>query len=218
MPRLSREVIEELLDEMNRVVVDYPSRVERTGKTITELIEGTACFPGGTGLWRGDVYAGALPLHFPERPILFIGHNFDSISAHARAKENKGEVKSVFWNNLKGFLKDAGNLDPAECFFTNALMGLKSDKPDGTMPGCTGYQEQCQTFLLRQIEVVAPKAIVTLGRDAAIQRRKAHRLSNSVAVIKFVEIMHPSARPKDQRPNHREWMAIQGQKIRSLLT
>src|SRR5260370_23724155 len=45
MPRLSSTVVQELLDEMNRLVVDYPVGVERTGESVSALIEGTACFP-----------------------------------------------------------------------------------------------------------------------------------------------------------------------------
>src|SRR5258708_2505879 len=92
MPRLSSTVVQELLDEMNRLVVDYPVGVERTGESVSALIESTACFPGGTGLWRGDCHGGPLPLYFPQQPVMFVGHNFDSIEAHGRAVRVKGEA------------------------------------------------------------------------------------------------------------------------------
>ena len=90
MRRLSREVIQQLLNEMNCMVTDYPERVGRTGNTVDALIQGTACFPGGAGLWRQDCYGGPLPEFFPEMPVMFLGHNFDSESAHAISLEQKG--------------------------------------------------------------------------------------------------------------------------------
>jgi hypothetical protein len=141
MPRLSCDVIQELLDEMNRIVTYYPAGVARTGTTIDELIAGTAVFPGGSGLWRGDIYGGDLPLYFPENPTMFIGHNFDSVKAYSGALNRKGEVKSDFWKMLKNFLREADNLDPADCFFTNALMGLKPGGASGPMPCFPGYKE-----------------------------------------------------------------------------
>jgi uracil-DNA glycosylase len=146
---------------------------------------------------------------------MFVGHNFDSIEAHARAVRVKGEANSTFWGNLKDFLANAGPLDPADCFFTNALMGLKPDKPDGTMPDCSGYRVQCQRFLIRQIEIVAPRAIITLGGAAAAQLRRAKRLCGTREKTPFAAVMHPSTRPKDQRPVHQVWLATQSEVIRS---
>ena len=215
MPRLSSTVVQELLDEMNRLVVDYPAGVERTGQSVSALIDGTSCFPGGAGLWRGDCYGGPLPSYFPQQPVMFVGHNFDSLEAHARAIRARGEVNSTFWANLKDFLANAGPLDPADCFFTNALMGLKPDKPDGTMPDCSGYRHQCQRFLIRQIEIVAPRAIITLGGEAATQLRRVQRLSGTGSELHFAAVMHPSTRPKDQRPSRQAWLAAQGEVIRT---
>ena len=219
MLRLSSDVVQALLDEMNRLVVKYPAGVKRTGKAVAELIQGTACFPGGAGLWRGDFYGGPLPPYFPERSVMFIGHNFDSIDAHERAMANKGEVHSTFWKNLRGFLRNAGDLDPAVCFFTNALMGLKPDRPDGPMPDCTSYREQCRQFLIRQIEIVEPGAIVTLGGQAAVQWRHTNRLCRiRLEAGHNTAVMHPSARPKDQKPDHDAWLRNQGEKIGRHLT
>jgi uracil-DNA glycosylase family 4 len=148
---------------------------------------------------------------------MFIGHNFDSIEAHARAVRVKGEANSTFWGNLKDFLANAGPLDPADCFFTNALMGLKPDKPDGTMPDCSGYRMQCQTFLIKQIEIIEPSAIITLGSEAAAQLRRAKKRCGIRTEIDFAAIMHPSTRPKDQRPSRQAWLVTQGEVIRSTL-
>jgi hypothetical protein len=77
MARLAIDVIQELLDQMTRLVTDYPEGLQMTGRAITDLIAGTACFPGGSGLWRGNQLGGPLPEYFPEHPVMFVGHNFD---------------------------------------------------------------------------------------------------------------------------------------------
>lgn len=215
MSRLSTAVAQELLDEMNRIVISYPVGVERTAKTVEELIGGTACFPGGSGLWRGDCYRGPLLKLFPESPVMFIGHNFDSIEAHDQAMEQGGEVATQFWKTLKAFLRAADNLNPAECFFTNALMGLKPGTADGPMPDCDGYRLQCQRFLRRQIDIVRPRSIIILGGDAEDQLRKARRLDAAGAAIQYGKAMHPSTRPRNQRPTREQWILAQGKKIAS---
>jgi hypothetical protein len=59
--RRSAEVIDELLRAMNETVTSYHPEVERTSANIEGLIQGTACFPGGAGLWRGSANRGPLP-------------------------------------------------------------------------------------------------------------------------------------------------------------
>jgi hypothetical protein len=216
MSRLSTLVIQQLLDEMDRLVTDYAydRGVKRTGRTITDLIDGTACFPGGAGLWRGAVYGGPLPTYFPERCVMFISHNFDSIEAHDEAQRNKGEVKSTYWNNLQDFLYKAGRLDPTGCFFTNALMGLKPEGASGPMPGSKNFKEQCRRYLSRQIEIVMPRAVVTLGDAARDEYRQSLKLQGCGPRMSGAGVMHPSTRPKDQRPDHETWLLIQGCEIR----
>jgi len=216
MSRSSAEVVQQLLDELGRIVTVYPEGVERTGMAVAELIAGTSFFPGGTGLWRGDISGGDMPVVFPEKPIMFVGHNFDSITAHAAAQRNKGEVKTKFWNTLKDFLRCAG-LDPSDCFFTNALMGLKPGSATGPMPPRPDHRRQCQHFLLRQIEIVNPRALVTLGGDSEKQRARAFELSRSRPRLSHRAVMHPSTRPFQRRPNDAEWLKAQAALIRELL-
>jgi hypothetical protein len=72
MRRNAVNVVQELLDEMYRLVTDYPDGLHMTGRTVADLIAGTACFPGGSGLWRGNRLGGPLPDHFAERPVMFV--------------------------------------------------------------------------------------------------------------------------------------------------
>ena len=142
--RLTSEVVEKLLSEMNRVVMDYHRDVKRTPQKLSHLINGTAFFPGGTGLWRGKEPGGDLPLLFPEGSVMFIGHNFGNQKSLDLALFERGEVSSAFktlWSNLVAFLEHAGPLDPGRCFFTNALMGLRLNGRSGDMPACFGSRE-----------------------------------------------------------------------------
>jgi hypothetical protein len=220
MPRLSVNVIQQLLDEMGRLVVTYPEKVERTGKTLDELIAGTAFFPGGTGLWRGKISGGPLPEQFPEKPVMFVAHNFGNLASLQEAIRDRGEAHSAFvnlWTNLLDFLGHASPLTPAECFFTNALMGLKPDDRSGKMPPCEAYESQCLHFLGRQAQIIEPRAVVILGGDARTCWRRARRLYPFLRAIPAVEIMHPSARHLNQTPTPALWKQNQGSAIRGIL-
>lgn len=108
---------------------------------------------------------GALPELFPDAPIMFVGHNFDSIRAFNKAHEDGGEPDGQFWKKLLGILHGAA-LSPEQCFFTNALMGLKPGSSTGSMPSDSKYRKQCAMFLRKQVEIVKPKAVIALGVKA----------------------------------------------------
>ena len=219
MPRLTTEVVQELLNQLSCTVTSYAPEVQQTGTTIDELIAGTAVFPGGTGLWRGYGNGGALPWYFPERPLMFVAHNFGSIEAYRHARSARGEVEHSkrFWPNLLAFLL-AANTEPSSCFFTNAFMGLKPGSATGPMPLCDGYKEQCLAFLLAQVQIVKPKAVVVLGRPATELWTRAGKLYSPVRSILWEVVAHPSAWPKDQTPEPETWRQNQGAKIAKLLS
>jgi uracil-DNA glycosylase len=164
-PRESEAVVQQLLDAMQTLVTKYHPTVRQTGSTLAGLIPGTAFFPGGSGLWRGLEARGPMPTHFPDPPVMFVGHNFDSIRAFDKAFHKGGEAGSEFWRRLLAMLAGA-SLSPQRCFFTNALMGLKPGSATGSMPSVHGYREQCALFLQKQIEIVRPSVVVALGVKA----------------------------------------------------
>jgi len=211
VPRFSADVLQCLLDDMDRIVCSYHADVGRTGRNVADLIPGTSFFPGGTGLWRGNAYFGSIPLYFPELPVMLIGHNFDSIKAHGISQAKGGEVGSEFWKRLLGYLREA-YLPPENCFFSNALMGLKPGSALGPMPSVPGYEEQCQAFLLRQIEIVAPRAIVALGGKAS------ERIRRAAPKIPWMHAMHPSARELAPLSTRCQQITAQGSAIKSFLT
>jgi hypothetical protein len=163
--RTSKEVVSQLLQAMQETVKNYHSTVSRTGETLDGLIAGTACFPGGTGLWRGYANGGALPERFPEKPVMFVAHNFDSDRGFELSVDRRGEAGGPFWQRLLRVLS-AARISPEECFFTNALMGLKPGKAEGTMPSVPGYKHECQLFLRKQLEIVQPRTVIALGMRA----------------------------------------------------
>ncbi len=142
MSRSSTHVVEQLLTSMQLVVRSYHPDTVKTGSTFSELIPGTAFFPGGTGLWRGSAPFGPMPEFFPDSAIMFVGHNFDSLRGYHNSKDRGGEAQSVFWRNLLAYLSHAG-LGPEACFFSNALMGLKPGSALGTMPSTPDYKNEC---------------------------------------------------------------------------
>ena len=158
-------VVQQLLDKMNETVKSYHSTVERTGTTVDKIIQGTSMFPGGSGLWRGPRNGGPLPSRFPDHSVMFVGHNFDSIKAYQRSHRLKGEVTKIFWKKLLQIVKFA-TLTPEECFFTNALMGLKPGSATGSMPTVPNYAKECTAYLAIQAKIVRPKAVIALGENA----------------------------------------------------
>lgn len=163
--RRSTDVVGELLRAMKETVISYHPTVGCTGLKIEDLIPGTACFPGGTGLWRGKRNGGLLPEYFPDSTVMFVGHNFDSERGYAKSLKVGGEAEGGFWTRLLRML-DAAKLQPEACFFSNALMGIKPGKAEGDMPSVPGYKEECQRFLECQIGIVNPCAVVALGARA----------------------------------------------------
>jgi hypothetical protein len=57
---------------MQLLVRRYHPEVRRTGSTISEIVNGTAFFPGGCGLWSGSIPFGAMPELFPDLPVMFV--------------------------------------------------------------------------------------------------------------------------------------------------
>jgi uracil-DNA glycosylase len=166
-PSKSEEVIQQLLDAMRATLRNYHPTVKSTGSRLVDLIAGTAFFPGGSGIWRGRENRGPLPTLFPDAPVMFVGHNFDSMRAFDKAFENGGEGGGEFWKRLLSILAGA-SLWPERCFFTNVLMGLKPGSATGSMPSIREYREQCALFLQKQVEIVRPMAVVALGVNAEL--------------------------------------------------
>lgn len=185
--RTAVDVVTMLRLRMNDIVRDYddgdPDGVQR----VCEPIDGTAFFPGGHGLWRGTKPHGPLPEFFPNAPVMFVGHNFDSVRGYRRSQERGIElVRNTTWVKLLQCIAAAG-LRPEECFFTNALMGLQPKASVGTLKTTERFRAECRQFLSEQVRIVRPRAIAALGPVAA---QDLERLKTRVPVI---ALKHPYA-------------------------
>ncbi len=207
--RRASVVADELLRVLDSTVTAYHPAVQQTGRTLAELVDGTSFFPGGSGLWRGQANGGPLPTFFPERPVMFIGHNFDSQRAFQRSLQRRGEAQGQFWKFLLAML-EAAQLVPEDCFFTNALMGLKPGRATGPMPRVPGYLDQCSMYLRKQTEIVQARCLVALGANAACFVREL--------ALPSVAAKHPSSWIYCKGPLRPEGIQQEGRKIAALLS
>ncbi len=202
MGRTSLKVWHALNENLAETVTNYHPSVTRLPTHTKDLIGGTAFFPGGSGLWRGDDPHGALPELFPEQSLMFVGHNFDSIRAFERTRARGGEASGSFWKTLRAILTAAA-IEPEHCFFTNALMGLQPGSSTGPMPSTREYLDQCTVFLAKQIRVVQPCAVISLGKPAYT------RLLLVAESAPCLALAHPSALTYIAGPKRPEWIAKQ---------
>ena len=153
---------EQLNEKLEKTVTSYPDGTQR----IDSKIKGLAFFPGGDGLFTKDD-TNHEKAAFPIGGIMVLGQDFDSKNSYeASLKQNfESRIKNKTWVNLLQILK-ATNIDPEECFYTNAIMGVRTTgKSTGRSPGfnCDTFISQCRKFLIEQIRIQKPKLIITLG-------------------------------------------------------
>jgi uracil-DNA glycosylase family 4 len=161
-------VVADLFQDMESTVTAYGPGVIRA----TRLVDGTAFFPGGIGLWRGLEPHGETPFFFPKSPIMILGHNFDKVAAlEASWLRGIGLMDGPTWLVLRRYL-EAAEVDKLDCFFTNVFVGLQPIRSIGNMVAAEEYKEQCRTFLHKQIKRVKPRIVVILGIPAAKQFHK----------------------------------------------
>ena len=168
--------IENLMVELEKIT--YPSSLQK----VNCGIKGIGFFPGARGLWvDGDV-------SISNKKIMVLGHDFGTVVDYEKS-ENTGKESenSATWRNLLLMLKSF-DIQKEECFFTNAIMGLRKVPPiTGTNPAYPNYlkklrelskginntepnpnydfMQQCKDFLITQIEIQKPKLIIVLGNE-----------------------------------------------------
>lgn len=146
----------------------YPSGVV----PVPSYLPGTAFFAASAGLYR-PAGTHVLP-PFPFGGWMLVGHNLDAegpFLARLKSGDSHGDPARPMrtWQNLYKLLAAAG-IDPSECFFTNAYVGLKEgNDPTGRFPGSgnAAFRQWCAEFLLDQAAVMRPRVMATLGVDAA---------------------------------------------------
>lgn len=140
------------------------------GMKPVEEMRGPGFFPGCTGTIdsRQDISG----LRF-----MVLGQDFDTATNHQLIDSSKGEIEhNTTWRNLKVLLHDLA-IEPSDCFFTNAYMGLRpnqtneKNKNTGESPaskrGAELFAKDCQSFLKKQLEVIQPEVVLVLGKETA---------------------------------------------------
>jgi hypothetical protein len=164
---------------------------------------GTAGFPDGAGLY----WKSSQPMPgFPFGGVMFIGHNTDAEGTHASRRpggRSPGEPCDPVmptWKRLYKTFELAG-FDPREMFFTNVYVGLKAGTlAEGPFQGAKdpSFLAWCRAFLDEQIQLMRPRAIVTLGAVARDEfGLEFGRITHSVrAGASAVALKHPVARDR----------------------
>lgn len=123
-------------------------------------------FPYGTGTFGCD---------FPRRGIMILGQDFGN-KDYVDKLEGKGEsmTKSVTWRNLLVLL-NKGGVEFTDCFFTNAIMGMREEgeKMTGNAPPFNSkkhprgpeFLKECFSFFEEQVSQQKPSLIVCLGKS-----------------------------------------------------
>lgn len=156
---MKRNELPELLFKKIKDVGPYPDKVE----PVKEMLDITAFFPGGRGLWLEENYN-----EFPD--ILVLGQDFSTINAYENmVKDLVADLNSPTWRNLIKLFEEA-DIDLNKCFFSNVFMGLRdTEKMTGKFPGFKNkdFVNRNLDFLSYQIDIIKPKVIVTLGIHAS---------------------------------------------------
>lgn len=103
--------IKQLFEQANALEYSHSNGMH----PVSEM-KGPGFFPGCIGTVRNDISLKALS-------VMVVGQDFDTAENHKNIKDiEKGEVeKNTTWRNLKQLLKEI-NINPEQCFFTNAIL------------------------------------------------------------------------------------------------
>ncbi len=128
-------------------------------------IKGRAFFPGGKGTFDNSN-------NISDKRIMILGQDFDCEKNFNISLVNGEEdiKKNPTWRNLLEFLNKELKISSKDCFFTNAILGIrKGDKSTGKSPAFKNkvFIKNCQEFFMYQLEIQKPMAIFVLGKYVA---------------------------------------------------
>jgi uracil-DNA glycosylase len=129
-------------------------------------LTGQGFFPGGDGLWRDDSRIKlSSTSSFPVSGIMFLGNDFGTLQTFEKTLRT-GYENVLTWRNLKRRL--AAAVIPGDVgFYTNAVLGLRTDKKAIENLDWSRHPEFCQfcgDFLRLQLEAMKPRLLVVLGQ------------------------------------------------------
>jgi uracil-DNA glycosylase family 4 len=133
-------------------------------------------------------------------PIMFIGEAPGRLGADASAIPFHGDKAG---DNFEGLLEQVG-LSRYDCFITNAILCNPKDERGNNATPTRAELSNCVPFLKRQLDLVDPKIVVTLGAQAlaAINLIEPHGLQLAPSVRRkyswygrlLVPLYHPGQR------------------------
>lgn len=162
--------------------IDIPAQIIINDRKL----KGTAFFPGGDGVYKENVN------QRNAHPIMVLGQdfdneaNFDSLSKTDHQSEiigvnnpNKTWMKLLGFNNNSGLddvkkkdgilINNDFQINPADCFFTNIIMGLRKGNEINHKPSIAflkpnqAFLKENVTFFKTQLELIKPQLIIGLG-------------------------------------------------------
>lgn len=135
-----------------------------------------------------------------ESPILIIGEAPGRLGADASAIPFHGDRAG---DNFEALLEQVG-LSRHDCFITNAALCNPRDENGNNATPSRPEIQNCSNFLKRQIDLVNPKIVVTLGGQAlaALKTIETHDIELSSAIRKtwdwygrtLIALYHPGQR------------------------
>jgi hypothetical protein len=129
---------------------------------------------------------------------------------HKRVVDQQGEQEDNWVKRMLLVLPRIG-ADPADCFFTNALMGLKGGTANGYF-ACAPVRKASRYFLGDQIRIIRPQRIVHLGSNSNDFCVSAYRKLGIPLRVPHIE--HPCLHPANVKGRTDEqWADEQAQCI-----
>ncbi|MGB8843806.1 MAG: uracil-DNA glycosylase family protein [Aliidongia sp.] len=151
--------IAKLRQNMFDAIAPYPK--DCIGFDGRRLMSGTAFFPAGDGLWKGN---GNIDPSLPVGGVLFLGSDWGDNDSYDGCGE--GEANGKTWQGLLKLL-DLAEIPRNEIFCTNAWPCLRAGRRavGGVVPGYKDpeFTSRCKAFFLRTLELLRPKLVVPLG-------------------------------------------------------
>jgi hypothetical protein len=151
-------ITDDLFKKLNDIIEEkiYPVGINPVPR---DRIMGKAFFPGGDGLLDEQKT-------FPDRGIMILGQDFDNECNFIKSLKKGHEENSKTWYYLEKIL---GVETMRNCFFTNAIMGLREGDTRNTGRSKAFnkknkiFLDKCRQFFIEQVRYQKPKLIIGLG-------------------------------------------------------
>jgi hypothetical protein len=155
---------DQLFKTLNSTVKSYPEGIVPV--PTKRLKKGTAFFPAGDGIYKENKTP--IKEHYP---IMILGQDYDNEKNFGIVLDSKHQSEvtngNKTWINLQ---KVFGDNMLSNCFFTNAIMGLRINDTKNTgrskafLLKNDAFLKQNQEFFKIQLDVAKPDLVIGLGR------------------------------------------------------